>query len=168
MHVKKSTNGEETVLAKKTYETWCRTYGVTVRHYHFDNGRFADNKFLQAVSEYPHQTISYCGVNAHHQNGVAEKRIRDLQELSRTALIHAQQRWPNAITSNLWPFALKISNDVHQSMPSLKDGISPLEKFSQVTVRPKIPSFHHFGCPVYVLNNALADGKSFPKWEERA
>ena len=78
VHVQKSTNSEETVLAKKTYETWCLTYGVTVRHYHSDNGQFAENKFRQAVSESPHQTISYCGVNAHHQNGVAEKRIWDL------------------------------------------------------------------------------------------
>ena len=114
------------VLAKKIYKTWCRNYDVTVRHYLDDNGRFAENEFLQAISESLYQTISYCGHNAHHQNGVAEKLIRDLQELSRTALIHAQQRWPNAITANLWPFSLKMGNDVHQSTPSLKDGISPL------------------------------------------
>ena len=75
VHVQKSTNGEETVLTKKTYKTSCRTYGVTIRHYHSDNGRLAENKFRQAVFESPHQTISYCGVNAHHHNGVAEKRI---------------------------------------------------------------------------------------------
>ena len=75
VHVQKSPNGEETVLAKKTLGTWCRTYSVTFRHYHSDNGRFVEYKFLHAVSESPHQTISYCGVNAHHQNGVAEKRI---------------------------------------------------------------------------------------------
>ena len=61
-----------------------------------------------------------------------------------------------------------MANDVHQSTPSLKDGISPLDKVSQVAIRPKISSFHHFGCPVYVLDNALAAGKSLPKWEECA
>ena len=121
-------------MAKKTYKTWYRTYGVTIRHYHSDNGNFAENKFRQAVSESPHQTISYCGVNSYHQNGVAEKRIQDLQELTCTALIHAQQHWLNAITSNLWHFALKMANDVHQYTPNLKDGILPLEKFSQVAV----------------------------------
>ena len=84
------------VLAKKIYKTWCRNYDVTVRHYLDDNGRFAENEFLQAISESLYQTISYCGHNAHHQNGVAEKLIRDLQELSRTAVMHAQQRWSNA------------------------------------------------------------------------
>ena len=59
-----------------------------------------------------------------------------------------------------------MKNDIHQSTPSLKDSISPLEKFSQVAVRPKILSFRHFGCPFYVLENALATGKSLPKWEE--
>ena len=129
---------------------------------------FTENKLLQAVSESPHQTISYCGVNAHHQNGVAEKRIRDLQELSRTSVMHAQQRWSNAIISNLWTFALEMANEVHQYMPSLKYSISPLEKFSQVAVRPKISSLRHFGCLVYVLENALATGKSLPKREDFA
>ena len=155
-------------MAKKTYETWCRTYGVTFRHYNSDNGRFAENNFRQEVSESPHQNISYCVINAHHQNRLAEKRIQDLQELSHTTLINGQQRWLNEITANIWPFPLKMANDVHQSTPSLKDRISPLEKISQVTVRPKILSFHNFGCPVYVLDRKLAAGKSLPKWKECA
>ena len=61
-----------------------------------------------------------------------------------------------------------MKNDIHQSTPSLKDGISPLEKLSQVAVRPNMLSFHHFGCLVYVLDNALASVKSLPKWEGRA
>ena len=32
VHVQKSKNCEETILSKKTYETWCRTYVVNVRH----------------------------------------------------------------------------------------------------------------------------------------
>ena len=46
VHMQKSTNGEETVLAMKTYKKWCRTYVVNVRHYLSDNGRFTENKFL--------------------------------------------------------------------------------------------------------------------------
>ena len=29
------------------------------------------------------EKMSYCGVNVHFQNGIAEKRIRDLQEHAR-------------------------------------------------------------------------------------
>jgi hypothetical protein len=69
---------------------------------------------------------------------------------------------------NLWPYALKMANDVHMLTPTLKQegAATPLEKFSEV--RPMISSFHPFGCPVYVLDSAIASGKSLPKWEERA
>jgi hypothetical protein len=88
----------------------------------------------------------------HFQNGIAEKRIRDVQDLARTMMIHARHHWPNAITANLWPYALKIANDVHMSMLILKEkgAATPLERFSGVNVRPNISSFHPFGCPVYV------------------
>jgi hypothetical protein len=32
--------------------------------------------------------MTSAGVNAHHQNGIAERRIRELQELARTTLIY--------------------------------------------------------------------------------
>jgi hypothetical protein len=34
-----------------------------------------------------------CGVRAHHQNGIAEKRIGDLQRRATTLLLHALRRW---------------------------------------------------------------------------
>eukprot|EP00978_Attheya_sp_CCMP212_P016887 scaffold44584_cov79-Attheya_sp.AAC.1 len=70
--------------------------GVQIMHYHTDNGRFADNLFRNDVTE-KGQTVSYCGVNAHWQNGIAEKRIRDLRtDQARTILLLAQSRWPGA------------------------------------------------------------------------
>jgi hypothetical protein len=47
------------------------------------------------------QTISFCGVNAHFQSGVAERRIRELQDGARTSRIHAKHRWPLAIDAQL-------------------------------------------------------------------
>jgi hypothetical protein len=64
--------------AKEAFEAFARNMGVRIQHYHDDNGRFADNGFVNAVNK-QQQTISFCGVNAHFQNGIAEKRIRDLQ-----------------------------------------------------------------------------------------
>ena len=51
--------------------------GVRIQHYHCDNGIFADKTFKAACAA-AHQT--FCGVNARHQNGKAEKRIRDLRD----------------------------------------------------------------------------------------
>jgi len=35
------------------------------------------------------QTITYCGVKQHHQNGKAQKRIRDQQEITLITLLQA-------------------------------------------------------------------------------
>jgi hypothetical protein len=64
-----------------------------------------DNAFLKSIQE-NHQTISFSGVGAHHQNGIAEKRIGDLQRRATTLLLHAQRRWPDAIEQA--PFGLTI------------------------------------------------------------
>ena len=168
MHIQKSTNGDETLLGKRQFEAYCASHGVKIKSYHADNGRFAENKFVADITACG-QTITYCGAYAHFQNGIAEKRIRDLQDLARTMMIHARHRWPQAIEANLWPYALKMANDVHLSSPSLKQegAPSPLERFAGVGVRPKISSFHPFGCPVYVLDSALANKEKLVPGEER-
>jgi hypothetical protein len=65
-------------------------------------------------------TLTFCGVNAHFQNGLAERRIRELTEHARTMLIHAQKRWPSAITANLWPYALRHANDLLNGTPNIQ------------------------------------------------
>ena len=105
VHLQKALTSNETVEAKKAFEVFMATHGVTIKHYHADNGRFQDKLFHQAIRE-EKQTLPFCGVNAHFQNGVAEKRIRDLQDNARTMLLHAQRMWEDAITINLWPYAL--------------------------------------------------------------
>jgi hypothetical protein len=93
---------KQTMAAKHAFELMAKGAGVQIKHYHADNGRFADNAFLKGV-ELQGQTITFCGVRAHFQNGIAEKRIRDLQERARTMLIHASNKWPKAINASLWP-----------------------------------------------------------------
>ena len=75
-------------------------------HYHAENGHLADNLFChnlfrQAVLQ-KGQLLFFRRVNAHFQNGVAERRIRELQDHARCMLIHANRRWPEAITPSLW------------------------------------------------------------------
>lgn len=114
------------------------------------------------------QTISFCGVNAHFENGVAERRIRELSDGARTSLIHAQSRWPKAISVHLWPFAVRHRKDVFNATRKANRPASPLEIFSNSTVRPRLKHFHPFGCPTYRLNWALQGEKSQPRWEQRA
>ena len=168
VYLQKSTTAFETVEAKRSFERYAKLHGVRVKHYHADNGIFAEAEFVRAV-EGDGQTISYCGVNAHHQNGRAEKKIRDLQDLARTMLLHAKQRWPSAVTANLWPFAVRMANDVSNTSPGIEGGVSPIEHFSQVAVSPRVKHSHTFGSPVYVLDSRLqTEGKSIPKWNTKA
>jgi hypothetical protein len=104
VHTQESTTGVETVAAKEAFERFAARHHVTVKHYHCDNGIFAGATFCAAVQRANH-TISFCGVNAHHQNGVAERRIQDLADRARSMLVNARHHNP-FVTDNLWPFAL--------------------------------------------------------------
>ena len=128
MYLQKRIPSEETVKAKIAFEAYSKLLGVRVLHYHADNGRFADNAFLKSVAA-SGQTISFCGVNAHFQNGRAEKRIRDLQDLARTQLIHAKHCWPTAVEAYLWPYAVCYANIVHNSTTTMEGQPTPIELF---------------------------------------
>ena len=67
----------QTLKAKQAYEQFASEHSVRICHYHSDNGRFA-NSALRQHEEQQHQTLTFCGVNAHFQNGIAERAIQDL------------------------------------------------------------------------------------------
>ena len=116
---------DETVLAKEAVEWYATSHGVTVLHYHADNGRFPDNKFRKSIDKTRGQTLTFCSVNAHFQNGVDKRRICELQDHARTMLIHANKRWPHAINSHLWPYALHMANGILNATLNLKNGNTP-------------------------------------------
>ena len=95
-------------MSKVAFEKLADTHGVSIKSYHADNGRFAELGFREAV-ENAGQSITFCGVGAHHQNGIIERYIQDLTRDARTLLLHAKRHWPDAIGTILWPFALKFA-----------------------------------------------------------
>ncbi len=117
VYLQHSTGDEETLKAKNAFKAYARANGVTIKHYHANNGIFAANKWLANVKA-AKQSITFCGVGAHFQNGVAEKRIRDLQESAHTMMLQAANKWPTAHLSSLWPYALCLANDVRNSTPT--------------------------------------------------
>lgn len=167
IHLQKTLSSQETVQAKLAFEGYARTLGVSVEHYHADNGRFADNLFLKSVRD-KGQTITYCGVGAHWQNGRAEKAIRDTQDAARTMMIHAMHRWPSAIDVALWPYAMRYAATVRNASIRKNARVSPIELFAQTNVRPRLRHMHTFGCPAYVLKTPLQNNKHLPKWESRS
>jgi len=166
VHYMSELTSEETVYAKKCFERYAASFNVKIEHYHCDNGRFADNLFVQHC-EGMGQNITYCGVNAHFQNGRAEKAIRDLQTMARTMLLHAKGRWPDAIHLALWPYAMRMAVHVHNNVPNNIDGSSRLEAFARISVAPKASHYHTFGCPVFALTTEAESGKA-KKWAVRS
>ena len=157
----------ETVQAKIAFERYSEERGVHICHYHADNGRFANKGFIDNC-QLNNQHLTYCGVNAHFQNGIAEKRIWDLQEATRTSLLFALHKWPCMLSIHLWPYAMHTANETMISTPTKNCDKSPQELFSGVEVLPKIKHFHTFTCPTYVLDNTLQGQHYLPKWQEQA
>jgi hypothetical protein len=92
IHLMTKLNSEETMEAKQAFEHFAEQHGICILHYHCNNGGFADNAFKNSCSA-KGQRLIFCGVNAHFQNGIAEKAIRDLQESAQKQLPHVRQRW---------------------------------------------------------------------------
>ena len=106
-----------TVQAKLAFERVAASHGIKIQHYHCDNGLF-DTKVFRSSVQQSSQTLSFCGVNAHHQNGKAENRIKEVTTHARTSLLHATHRWPKAIHASLWPCAIKHYVNLRNALPT--------------------------------------------------
>jgi hypothetical protein len=76
--------------AKRAFEHFAEQHSIRILHYHCNNGQFTDIAFKNSCSA-KGQRLTFCGVNAHFQNGILEKAIRDLSKSARMQLLHACQ-----------------------------------------------------------------------------
>jgi hypothetical protein len=90
-HLMIKMDAESTVEAKLAFKCLSSSHGVSILHYHSDDGLFDTKAFKNYINK-AGQMLSFCGVNAHHQNGKAENRIKDVTTGGRTALLHAAHR----------------------------------------------------------------------------
>ena len=117
------------------------------------------------------QEISYSGVGAHHQNGVAERGIGTVTRWARAMLLQACLDWPEAGKLELWPFALEHAVYVWNNMPRQDSKKTPWELFTGNNREnySYLNKLHVWGCPVYVLDEPLQPGLGGkPKWSERS
>ncbi len=153
---------DSTLDAKLDYERKLSTFGVTTSGYHADNGRFAEAACKESCQAL-HQKIQFCGVGSHHQNGIVERRIRDLSDAARASLLHAIHHWPEGVSKNLRPFALKHACNVRNRVRS-SNGTTPEELLSRApsSFTSDLSQYHPFGCPAYVLDARLQGGSKIP------
>ena len=91
---------EETIKSKEAFEAMCQQAGVKVKKYHADNHIFNSRLFKEHVVS-SQQQIEFSRVNAHFQNGVAERKIKHVTNLSRASLFQAMLSWPREISVDL-------------------------------------------------------------------
>ena len=68
------TGANETSEAKRHMERGVKAYGVKVRSFRADNGIFKSTDFRIELQD-NNQNITFCGVEAHHQNGDPRARV---------------------------------------------------------------------------------------------
>jgi hypothetical protein len=125
-------------------------HGISIKEYHTNNGVHA-SKQLRSSCEASNQSLSFSGKGAKHQNGIMDRMIGTLTHHAQTMLLHATHLWPDIITEDLWPFALKLAVDLHNVTPIISS-LSPDEIFSGTKcTRNQLLDFHPFGCPSFVL-----------------
>ncbi len=85
---------------------------------------------------------------------------------AQTLLLHAKQHWPEAITTMIWSYALRFSEEVHNNLKLNKNDWLPLSSIVGIlcTIQPN--KFLTQGFLVYVWNAWLqSGGDGPPKWE---
>jgi hypothetical protein len=169
VYMMKEHTANEALDAKLAFEAYSEAHGIEVKRYHADNGVCATQQWKEDCYQ-QRQLLTLAGVNAHHQNGKVERRIRTLQDLARCMLIHANHRWTSAISVNLWPYALREANDVlnHTNSAAHRYKSTPYQVFSRTEVDNTNKHRQPLFCPVYVLEAPLqSDPVIYDKWKAR-
>ena len=90
-------------------------------------------------------------------------------EKARAMMLRVSMHWPEYFSMDLWPYAIDYATFMYNHTPPLETGVAPIEHMANVHMNRKhIAQCKVFGCPVYVLQAKLQDGKKIPKWKPRA
>ena len=84
-------SSSENIRAKQAYESHYLDHGIMVDSYLANNGVFKATAFIQYIRDSA-QRLQFCGVNAHHQNGMAERAVKMISDTSRAMILHASVR----------------------------------------------------------------------------
>ena len=165
-----STSSHYTLEALDTFEKMAYDNGIIIQKYQSDNGSSFTSKEFRTRLEDQGQEAMYSGAGSHHQNGTAERAIRTIMAMARTMLLHSATHWPDvAADPTTWPLAVRHAVYIYNRMPSTKTGLSPMDLWSRTRFpMQKLLSLHVWGCPVYVLEKNLADGKSIGRWKAKS
>ena len=164
-----SLNTGDTLQSKQAFEQFAAQFGVRLQSFRADNQPFSSAEF-RSDCKLKGQTLDFSGVHAHHQNGVSERALRTVTQWARSLMLHSMLHWPDETDVTLWPMALEHAVYLWNYMPNAQSGLAPIEIFTgtKLSSHDTILRARVWGCPVYVLDPTLAEGKKLPKWKPRS
>ena len=149
---------------KYTYERFAYHHGIKIKHYMGDNMRYNETDFTDNCKQ-TNQEFNFCGVGAHHQNGLAEAKNKTLAYGARTLILHAKRRWPKVISAALLPFSILSTAKSHNELSLDEDGKSPLEKVTGIKDEITCSDWYAWECPCFILAEENQSGLTgTPKW----
>ena len=163
----------DTLAAKQRVEEFLwEEAAVRVKRYHSDNGIFNAEEF-ESDCHTKEQAQDFSGVGAQHQNAKAERAIQTVMWMARSYMLHAGLRWYDeggVDDVGLWSFAVKHAAWIHNRLPDRSTGLTPLEVLTGTKNYDSVDlaRTHVWGCPAFVLDPALQNGKKIPKWNRRS
>ena len=159
----------ETLQAKHEFEALMGQFGIRVQAYRADNHPFGKPTFVRDC-DIQNQTLTFSGVGAHFQNGVAERALQTNTNWARAMMMHQLIHWPEQFNPELWPFALEHATHIWNSTPKQGSPFAPWELLTKTRRMGPSPleNARVWGCAVYVLDPKLQDGKKLPKWTMRS
>jgi hypothetical protein len=85
-------------------------------------------------------------------------------------LIHSNRRWKSSVNAHLRPYAVRMASDQVNVMPNMQrdDRRTPLQVFTRTNIHGNMKHWHHFGSPVFVLDQDLQTNTPFGNWKSRA
>ena len=87
--------------------------------------------------------------------------------VARTFILHVAMRWSERGVENiaLWDFAVKHAAWLYNRMPNRYFGLTPMELLTNIKADHRdLLRAHVWGCPCYVLDRKIQDGKKLPKF----
>ena len=120
---------------------------------------------LLTIYEIKNRRIQYYVINAHYQNGIAERNIRTVSGMFRALILHAFLQLKNGIDRSFWPMVVEYATYIFNHLPS-HNGHVPVDLFTKSHLpRHRILDIHTWGGPIYVLDPTLQAGKKLPCWQ---
>ena len=153
VHPQVSLRATDTVIRKKRFERNLNNFGHSVEIYLGDNSFYRFKEFRDDHKARG-QTIEFCGIGAHHQNGVAERAIRTVSE-----------HWPGNVDLSLWSMTVKLAVHIYNMLPNMNTGLAPLGIVTGSRLDgSELRNSRVCGCPAYVLDSKVQDGNKLPRW----